>query len=297
MAVNRFALRSGSRRAASRCPRLALAALAFLGAAGCSKEKPAPQAPIQAQLPAPAATGTSQSPKSAEPAASVAPTPGAAASAATGSLSGTVFFDGKAPERKPIAVSSLPGCNHEGELLTEQYIVQAGRLANAFVYVKKLPSHVVVPPLPSEPVVLDQKGCQYVPHVVGVRVGQTLLVKNSDGINHNVKVDPRTAKNSDKLGMNKMQPPNTAAFELVFEQAEVLVPFGCTLHPHMNAHVGVVDHPFFAISDAQGVFRIDGLPAGSYELEVVHEQAGKRTVSVELGVSAPQSVEVRFGKG
>ena len=282
-------------------------ALAFLGA-GCSKEKPAPAAPTQAASTAkapskteplekePAQTEPSKSPAAGVPQPTNTPPLGSKAEGAAGMLEGTVYFDGPAPERKPIAVASLPGCNHEGELLTEQYVVQDGRLANAFVYVKKLPSNVLVPPVPSAPVVLDQKGCQYVPHVVGVRVGQTLLVKNSDATNHNVKVDPRTAKNSDKLSMNKIQPPNAAPFELVFEQAEVLVPFGCTLHPHMHAHVGVVEHPFFAISNAQGTFQIQGLPAGTYELEIVHEQAGKRTLSVELGASTPQSVEVHFGK-
>ncbi len=281
---------------------LSIAAVLVLAACACSKS----EAPSSKATPAPPSSTPASAPPQGQVSDASSPgTSGADAralgeSADTGvpaaTIVGTVFFDGPAPARKPIAVSSLPGCHHEGELLTEQYIVENGRLANAFVSLKQFPSELAVPPPPAEAVLLDQRGCQYVPHVVGVRVGQTLRVKNSDQTNHNVKVDPRNARNAEKNGMNKIQPPLAPDFELVFEQPEALIPFGCTLHPHMNAHVGVVAHPYFAISDAKGRFELKNLVPGRYTLEIVHEQAGRKSLELELGSSFGRAVEVRFGK-
>jgi plastocyanin len=269
--------------------------------AGCGGDSAvAPSQPDRAAPAPPTQASPTPPPASSEPASESKPAaPGASGPAedqGTYALTGTVYFDGKAPARSVIPVQTIQGCDHEGELLTEQYVVEDGRFANVFVHVKMLPAGLAVPPPPAEPVVLDQKGCQYLPHVLGVRVGQKLLVRNSDGISHNVKVDPRSPKNADKHTMNAIQPAGSAPLQLSFEARETLVPFGCTLHPHMNAHVGVVDHPYFAISGADGGFRIEGLPAGTYELEATHEQAGKRSATVQLGQGMPNSVELRFGK-
>ena len=137
-------------------------------------------------------------------------------------------------------------------------------LQNAFVYVKDGLGNRTFP-VPKTPVVLDQQGCKYRPHVVGIQVGQPLEVRNSDSTLHNVHAIPKVNKE-----FNFGQPTKGMKSSRTFDKAEVMVPFKCDVHGWMNAYAGVVAHPFFAVSKADGSFEIKGLPPGSYTVEVWH---------------------------
>jgi plastocyanin len=200
-------------------------------------------------------------------------------------VKGVVHFEGQAPERKPIDMKVAGGCHAGGTVLTEQVIVNDGRLQNVFVRVKSGLAGWIVPPAPSTPVVLNQQGCVYTPHVLGARVGQPIEIQNSDDATHNVNARPKRRKNED---FNQLQLAGSAPLTRTFGEEEVAVSFECNLHPWMNAWVAVVDHPFFAVSGADGSFAIEGLPPGDYELEAWHERLGRATtrVSVASGVAA-----------
>jgi hypothetical protein len=197
--------------------------------------------------------------------------------ATVGTITGVVHFDGAAPERKPITASS-GGCpEHTTPLLTEDVVVENGALANVFVHVKEGLAGWDLPPVASEPVTMNQQGCQYVPHVVGTRVGGKLLVHNSDPTSHNVFI---RAKANDSV--NPVQTPGSKPVEWTPTKKELGVPCECSLHPWMRAYVCVVDDPWFAVTGADGSFTLAGLPPGDYVLEAWHEKYGKRTAKVSL---------------
>jgi hypothetical protein len=173
--------------------------------------------------------------------------------------------------------------------LTEDVIVANGGLQNVFVHVKSGLDGWIVPAASAEPVVLDQEGCMYRPRVLGIRVGQKLVVENSDGATHNVHSRPDRNE-----GFNRTQPPGGAPVEWVAEKAEVMIPFGCDIHPWMKSWVSVREHPFFAVSGADGSFTIAGLPPGEYTLEAAHEKLGKKTGKVTLSPSGTAEIEFVF---
>jgi plastocyanin len=161
-------------------------------------------------------------------------------------------------------------------------------LQNVFVYVKDgLGTRTYA--TPTTPVALDQKGCRYVPHVVGVQVGQPVLIANSDATLHNVNSAPKNNR-----GFNFGQVPSTPAVTRTFDKPEIGVPFRCDVHSWMNAYAGVVPHPFFAVTDANGAFEIKGLPPGTYEIEAWHEQLGTQTQSVTVDGKTPAQVTASF---
>jgi hypothetical protein len=210
-----------------------------------------------------------------------APVPGTAKPTDTadgpGVITGTAMFQGTAPKPRPLPTESDPLCKPEPGATSEVLLVGPGNgLQNVFVYVKDgLGSRTY--PVPSEPVMLDQKGCRYIPHVFGIQVGQTLRVTNSDPALHNVNSSPKNNK-----GFNFGQPAGVPAATRVFDKPEVGVPFRCDVHNWMNAYAGVVSHPFYAVTKADGSFEITGLPAGTYTVEAWHEQLGTRTQSVTV---------------
>ena len=212
--------------------------------------------------------------------------------ATVGGVRGVVHFEGKAPERKKIDMSAVGGCPHDGNVLTEQVIVNDGRVQNVLVRVKSGLEAWIVPPAPSEPAVMNQKGCVYTPHVLPIRVGQPLVIQNSDDATHNVNVRAKRRKNEN---FNQIQMPGQAPIEKTFGEVEVAISFECNLHPWMNAWVAVVDHPFCAVSGPDGSFSIEGLPPGEYELEAWHERLGRATarVTVAQGTSAEASFTLK----
>ena len=213
-----------------------------------------------------------------------------------GSITGVVKFDGTPPAPKKIDMSGDAVCaGTPGEKTTDDVAVTDGKLANVLVYVTggKTADFSFSPP--SEPVVLDQQGCRYHPRVLGIQVGQTLKVTNSDDTNHNIH--PTPAKN---VEWNQSQAPKGAPIEKKFSNPEVLIPVKCNQHNWMKAHVGVLDHPFFAVTSKDGTFTIKGLPPGSYTLVAWHERGDKgteKTASITIGAKETKTQEFTFGVG
>ena len=135
-----------------------------------------------------------------------------------------------------------------------------------------------------------QKGCHYVPHVQGVQVGQPLQIVNSDSTLHNVHGMPKQSKEFN-LGM----PIQGMKLDRKFDKPEVMVKFKCDVHPWMNAYVGVLDHPFFAVSGADGQYEIKDLPAGTYTVEAWHEKFGVQTQEITVTDAAAGSADFSFG--
>jgi plastocyanin len=187
----------------------------------------------------------------------------------TGSVSGVVTFTGTAPKRVTIDMGQDPACSIAAKhaVLAEGVVVNEGKLANVFVYVRQGAEKYTVPP--PEPAVLDQKGCRYTPHVMGLVTGQKLRILNSDPAMHNVHP---TAKKNESWNISQM--PGAAPMEKTFTQEELMLPITCNQHPWMKMYVNVLPHPFFAVTDSEGRFEIAGLPPGEYTLTVVHEKLG-----------------------
>jgi len=212
----------------------------------------------------------------------------AAGPAEPASLYGVVHFLGFPPERRPV---KMAGCgSHDEPTLDDRVLVQGGRLQNVFVELARGLRGYDPPPPPEEPVRLDQQGCMYSPRVVAVRVGQRLEVHNADPLNHNVHLFAQRASFP-----NNTQPPGSAPFEFVFEKKEPrAVVVGCDIHPWMRSNLHVVDHPFFAITGADGTFLIEGIPPGDYTFTAWHEKYGQQSVALELDAGSTARVDFSF---
>jgi plastocyanin len=133
------------------------------------------------------------------------------------------------------------------------------------------------PAAPEEPIVMDQRGCMYHPHVIGARVGQQVVFLNSDPVLHNV----RTIADAN-APFNDMMPTKDMRLAKTFDKEEVMVRAKCDVHPWMAAFVGVVNHPFFAVSNAAGEFDFANIPQGEYEVEAWHEAFGRQTAKLKV---------------
>jgi plastocyanin len=207
-----------------------------------------------------------------------------------GSFAGRVLLDGPAPANAQIQMSADPFCirANEGGAAFESFVSKDGGLGNVFVYIKDgLGSYWV--DVPPEPVKLDQNGCRYTPHVLGVRAGQTLEVSNSDETMHNVHA--LATVNGD---FNFGQPIKGQKDRKTFASQEVMVTFKCNVHPWMNAYAGVVNHPYFAVTASEGSFRLKDVPAGTYTLEAWHEKLGTQTQTVTLGEKESKDISFTF---
>jgi len=196
----------------------------------------------------------------------------------TATVHGQIRFVGTPPARTPVKMSADPTCQqqHPEPVLSEEVIVNDnGTLRNVFVYVKEGLSGSFS--APTTPVVLDQAGCRYQPHVVGLQINQPLEIRNSDATLHNVNAKPNANK-----PFNVAQPVQGMKTVKKFEQSDVMVGFKCNVHPWMRAYVGVVEHPFFSVSDEEGTFAISGLPAGTYTIEAWHEVYGTQSQTVNV---------------
>lgn len=209
----------------------------------------------------------------------------------TGKITGVVRFTGKPPERRQLTIGGTGGCpDHPTPVFEESAIVNDGKLANVFVWIKDGLEGWDVPAVGAEKRVMDQRGCLYVPHVLGMRAGETLLIQNSDSsTTHNVNI--RSRSNEAK---NPVQPPNGQPIEWKPKKKELGVPFECNLHPWMKAFVCVVDHPWFAVSGEDGAFVLEGVPPGEYVLEAWHEKFGKKTATLTLQAGGSAEVALAF---
>jgi plastocyanin len=196
-----------------------------------------------------------------------------------GDLTGTITFKGTAPaedELTPIKDDGICSTLYPTALPTTHfYVISAsGGLADVVVSIK---SDGKLTGTPAAPVTLDQKGCVYVPGILAVRVGQKVIVKNSDPCVHNIHTVPK--ENEMK---NLVQMSGGADLEFVFDKPEPFLKFSCDVHPWMKAWVSVVDSPYFSLSDKDGKFTIKNVPAGKYTLEFAHRKLGTKTVEVEV---------------
>lgn len=210
-----------------------------------------------------------------------------------GSVTGSVKFQGEPPAMKPIDMGADPICKmkHEGNQPTNEALVlgDGNTIGNIFVRViKGLPEGKTYP-APAEPAVLTQEGCIYNPHVLVVRLGQTLKVKNPDGTMHNVNGLPEKNK-----PFNRGMPKNLEEIELQLDQVEDMFPIKCDVHPWMRSYAAVIDHPFFDVTEKDGVFTIEGLPAGAYTIEAWHERLGKQTAEVTVPAEGAATLDFTF---
>jgi hypothetical protein len=194
-----------------------------------------------------------------------------------GSISGVIDFTGAPPAPRAIQMDSDPICAQKGSgSKSEEVVVKDGKLQNVFVYVKSgLPNNSFEPSGP-EPA-LDQSGCSYHPHVVGMHNKQKIKIVNSDQTTHNVHPLPKENRE-----WNESQPSGVPPLIKEFTKKEILIPVKCNIHSWMKAYIGVLDHPFFAVSAADGSFKIAGLPPGEYEIEAWHEKLGTKTMKVKV---------------
>jgi plastocyanin len=206
-----------------------------------------------------------------------------------GTISGTINYTGPDPDTA-IAMNADPNCAalHQQTVETEKVVANDGKLANVFVYVKTGLEGKTFP-TPTEKKVLDQKGCQYFPHVQGIQVGQPLEIKNSDATLHNIHALP--ASNQE---FNQSQPFQDQKFDKVFDKPEIMVPIKCDVHPWMNGYVGVVSHPYYAVSSEDGTFKIEKLPPGNYTIEAWHEELGTQTQQVTVDPNGTATMDLTF---
>jgi plastocyanin len=215
---------------------------------------------------------------------------GSAFAAAT--ITGTVTYDGKVPTLKPLDMTADAACakKHSTPQPSDVLVLGPGNtMANIMVsVVKGLPAGKSYP-APTTPVVMDQNGCHYEPHVFGLQVGQPLKVLNSDGILHNVHALPKVNKQ-----FNMAMPPTVKESTQSFGQAEGMFMIKCDVHPWMSAYAGVFNHPYFSVSKKDGKFTISGLDPGTYEIEAWHEKLGVQKATVTVAGSESKTVAIKF---
>lgn len=217
-------------------------------------------------------------------------TPDAGQGGAT--VTGRVKFTGAKPTNPRIDMSEEPECKakHQTPPTAETVVVNAnGTLANVFVYVKSgLPAGAKYP-APATPVVIDQDGCHYKPHVFGVLAGQPIEIRNSDPLLHNIK-----AKATKNRPFNISQPNAGMKTTRTFGTPEVMVSLQCNVHGWMQAYVGVLPHPFYAVTGADGSFSLKGLPPGTYTIEAWHEKYGAQSATVTVAGAESKTQDFTF---
>jgi plastocyanin len=211
---------------------------------------------------------------------------------AASSITGTVTFDGKPPALRPLAMDADPACakKHSKPVPVETLVLGSGNtMGNILVWVSKgLPSGKTFP-VPKTPVVLDQVGCQYKPHVMGIMVGQQYRILNNDGVLHNVHTLPKV-----NPSFNKAMPATLKEATTVFQKPEDVFQIKCDVHPWMIAYMAVFTHPFFSVSGTDGKFTISGLDPGTYEITAWHERLGPQTASITVGANETKAQNFKF---
>ena len=209
-----------------------------------------------------------------------------------GTIVGAANFKGAKPAVPMIVMSGDKKCLkiHEGKPVpSERAVVNPNNtLQWVFVYVKKGLEGKKFP-VPAEKKTIDQRGCTYHPHVFGMMAKQQLEIVNSDPLLHNIHALP---KNSPQFNM--AQPKQGAKNVKMFPNPEVMVKFKCDVHSWMSAYAGVLDHPFYSVTDDKGSFEIKNLPAGEYDIEAWHEVYGTQTMHVTVGAAETKSVNFTF---
>ncbi|KAA3598451.1 MAG: hypothetical protein DWQ06_12085 [Calditrichaeota bacterium] len=211
----------------------------------------------------------------------------------TSSVTGTIKFEGDIPKLGAVNMDADPVCKskHSGAVASEVLVLGEGNLmANIMVSIKSgLPSAEY--DTPSEAAVLDQKGCVYVPHILGVMAGQEVKILNSDGTLHNIHTQSKENK-----AFNVAMPAARTEMTKKFKKVEDSFKVKCDVHPWMGGWIRVFEHPFFDVTEKDGQFSIKNLPAGTYEIEAWHEKLGSQTASVTVGDGEAKAVDFTFKK-
>ena len=206
--------------------------------------------------------------------------------ATAASVSGSVKLEGTAPKPAKIDMSQDAAC--KGTNQSENIVADGGKLANVFVYVKQGLGDRTFD-VPKESVTINQEGCRYRPHVLGVMTGQNVEIKNDDPTTHNIHPTPK-----DNREWNESQPPKAAPIEKTFAREEILLPVKCNQHPWMKMYVNVVKSPFFAVTGEDGKYEIKGLPPGDYTLAFVQEKLGTTEQKITLAPKDSKTVDASF---
>jgi plastocyanin len=213
--------------------------------------------------------------------------------ATAGAVEGTIHLAGKAPARIEIDMAQDPACamSTQGANYSEGTVAKGGKLQNVFIYVKDGLGEKNYAPS-NTPVVLDQQGCRYTPHVLGAAVGQPVEFRNSDPTMHNVHMEPSVGGNKP---FDISQPPNGGTTRHAFAAPELMIPVRCNNHPWMQAFLNIAPNPFFAVSDASGHFTIHGLPPGTYTLVADQEQLGQQQTTVTVAPHTTAKADFTYG--
>ena len=207
-----------------------------------------------------------------------------------GTINGNIKFDGTPPKFKEIKMDSDIICSsqHKEAVFPQTLVLGNGNtMGNVFVYIKNAPQGDY--PAPADPVVINQKGCNYDPHVVGVMVNQKVRILNPDGTLHNVHVLSKINQE-----FNIAMPRFRTEVEKSFDKPEFMFTMKCDVHPWMGAWVSVMAHPFFAVTKSDGKFEIKNLPDGTYDIEAWHEKLGTKTGKATIAGGAVQNIDFTF---
>jgi plastocyanin len=210
---------------------------------------------------------------------------GVTAPAATATIKGKISFEGEVPMARKLSTSADPKCVNP-DLRAEDTVVSDGGLENVMIYVSSPVTGGF--PTPSTPVMLDQMGCQYKPHVITVQVNQPIVFKNSDDTSHNIhaftEVNPTYNQSQARKGMESTHK---------FAKPEIMMPVRCDVHNWMNSFIGVFAHPYHTVSATGGAYELK-LPAGKYEITAHHEKYGKKTMMVEVADNGSADLNLSF---
>lgn len=211
--------------------------------------------------------------------------------ATAGSVAGIVKIDGTPRKMRAINMAAVPNCTkmHSSPAMTEDVVPgDNGTLQNVVVYLKGDFSRYSFDPSNS-PVTIDQKGCNYNPHVLALMTGQRLQVANSDQTTHNINAAPKRNRR-----WNESQSAGASPFTEEFVRAEIGIPVKCNVHPWMKAYISVFSHPYFQVTGEDGSFKIDNVPPGTYTLTAWHELYGVKEQNITIKEKREQTVAFTF---
>jgi len=206
-----------------------------------------------------------------------------------GDIAGTVKFNGKPPKAKKIRMDADPVCSasHQDAFYSESFVIDAdGNLANVIVSLKNVD---YTGETNSDPVILDQSGCAYTPHILGLMAGQEIKILNSDATMHNIHGLPKVNKE-----FNFGMPKTLKEKKITFSEAEDVFVIKCDVHPWMKSYLQVFDHPYFDVTDAQGSFRLKNVPPGTYEIVAWQEKFGSKKILSQTITVGKDEAAVNF---